>query len=233
MASAVVAHLEGLGWEVYQEIQTEYGGPVCDIIAVKDGVVWAVEVKRCLTFELIGQAYRWNIYTHRVSVAVPTARRETRGAKRYGRLIAERTLKHEGIGLILLDYAFPEGMEVSNFGAIEPKHDEGAMVEKVLGILTEKHKTFAKAGNSNGKRWTPFQATIKAVQSYVLEHPGCAVKEVVEGITHHYASDQGARANILQHIRDTKLIRGVRIEVEKKGHRKALLYPEAIEDDEQ
>lgn len=224
LAEAVIRWLKADGWDVYQEIETEQGGPRADIVAVKDEVVWVIEVKRSLTFDLLGQASRWKFYAHRVSVAVPGRKRFQRedGARRYGMMIAERTIRAEGIGLIRLEYSYPNPMEVAAWGGIKPKDREDAPDSPVLlQTLTPAHKDFAAAGNATGKRLTKFGMTAIRVLEAVKAAPGHTVKDVVAVIDHHYASDRGAAHGIRSGIK-SGWIEGVRIEASGKEYR---LYP--------
>lgn len=225
LAKAVVDWLGAEGWEVYPEIETVQGGPRADIVATKGETIWAIEVKRSLTFELLGQADRWKSYAHRVSVAVPNSLRHARenGAKRHGEAVAKRAMRAEGIGLIRLDFSYPEAMEVSRFGGIEPEdREDPPNLQRLQETLTPHHKGFAQAGNAQGRRLTKFGLTAMRVREFVQARPGATIKEVVDGIEdHHYASDPGAVQGIRSAAKD-KLIEGVRLDARERPHR---LYP--------
>jgi hypothetical protein len=71
-AAVVVAWLEALGADVYQEV--ECGGGVADIVAKLNGEIWIVEVKTGLTLALLLQAMKRRRLAHRVYVAAPYSR---------------------------------------------------------------------------------------------------------------------------------------------------------------
>ena len=67
LAARVVSWLEVQHFDVYQEV--EHRGDVADIIAVRAGLVWAIECKTTLSLAVMAQAARWQ--THYRSLAVP------------------------------------------------------------------------------------------------------------------------------------------------------------------
>lgn len=212
LAEPVIAWLEDLGWEVFQEVEAHAGGPRADIVARRGPVVWAIEVKRSLSLKLLGQGHVWKQWAHRVSVAYPSGRRSTSAP-------ALRLARLDGLGLI--EVQRPTGW--------------GNVVERARGDfrrrivrpprLTEPHKTFAKAGNADGRRWSPFRATCEAVLAAVTETPGLTISEVVEKVEHHYASPKSARGSLLTWARAGKL-EGVVARGGSKAEGTWRLYPE-------
>ena len=74
---------------------------------------------------------------------------------------------------------------------------------KVLSNLiqvVEQHKYFAKAGNSEGKYFSPFKQTKHNLINYVRKYDGCALKDAMDSIRHHYASLSSATASMRQWI---------------------------------
>ncbi|KKL45046.1 hypothetical protein LCGC14_2359590, partial [marine sediment metagenome] len=100
------------------------------------------------------------------------------------------------------------------------RHSVGA--KQIVERLSERHKTFARAGNADGKRWTPFQESAERVKQFIRDNPGCTMKELVNGVRLHYASPSSARSNLASHIR-SGIIKGIRFDASEKPHR---LYTE-------
>ena len=59
LAEKVIAWLEDYGWDVYQEVQIFPAGEVCDIVAVQNRIVWAIETKTTFCLAVIAQAEKW------------------------------------------------------------------------------------------------------------------------------------------------------------------------------
>ncbi|MEW6614016.1 MAG: MmcB family DNA repair protein [Thermodesulfobacteriota bacterium] len=94
IAKVVIGWLQDLRWEVYQEVQIGACGPIADIVAVQDKLLWIIEVKRSLGLSVIGQALHWKTFCHYVSVAVPYKR----WTKEHD--TAVYFMKRDGIGLL-------------------------------------------------------------------------------------------------------------------------------------
>lgn len=76
--------------------------------------------------------------------------------------------------------------------------------------------TWAEAGNASSSRYTssrytPWRATVDAVERYVAQHPGATLREVLASVQTHYSSSKVARATIAAQIR-SGLIAGLRCE---------------------
>jgi hypothetical protein len=223
-AATVVAWLRALKWEIYQEV--EFHGSVADIVAVQGPVVWIVETKLCFSAELLWQATQWREFRHAcanyVSVAVPT-----RGRGRERKLVFEQYCRQNGIGVLEAHNHYwgygKESKEQYDFDeAVKPEFlrwpDDR---QKFVDRLTEKHKTYAKAGNAKGLRYTPWKATCEAVAEKARENPGISMKECIDGIKHHYSSNSCARNSMAKWI-DAGKVEGVRCE--RQG-RLLRLYP--------
>jgi len=205
-------------WEVYQEVQLYRGGGIADIVATQGKLVWVVEVKTGLTTSVVAQAMWWIDEAHYVSVATPE-RRHTKG-----RIVLEQYMRWKGIGWINADCHSYGGKkyfdEVTE--QIRARLHRGALVRSLRDALCDAHKTFAEAGNANGKRWTPFQETARKVVESVKANPGCNLKFLVEAVDHHYASTQAFKTHIAGYIR-SGVIKGIEI---REDGRKLRFYPE-------
>jgi hypothetical protein len=183
LAGAMVKWLMDQKWDVYQEVQMYTYGLVADIVAVQNNIVWIVECKNSMSLAIMEQAYRWRSFANFISIAVPQ-RQNSRGS-----FFAEQFLRKFGIGYLIrhkeTNYYHDDVTEM-----IEPTLNRKAMTKNITNILTEKHKTFALAGNSEGKRWTPFQQTCGNILREVTKHPNITLKELISKITTHYVVQQ-------------------------------------------
>lgn len=210
LAKAFVWWLIDQRWDVYQEVQPGRADLIADIVAVRDGLVWVIETKRTLSLALLGQAAAWSGAAHYVSIGVPCLR--NRGVSNYaidavtdrygiGRLEAERYGDHHTV------------RELES-----PRLNRKSRAKVLLGVLRDAHRTYAEAGNSNGRRFTPFQETCDEVRRYVRDHTGCTLKEMIDNVDHHYASSVTARSAIAKWI-GSGVIKGLDLRIEAgKGH---------------
>lgn len=217
LARKVIKWLEGHGWDVYQEV--EYRGSIADIVCLCDPKVWVIECKQSLGFAVMEQAMYWRGRANYSSVAVPLVKRYSRG-----RVFAEQVCRSFGLGLIEVGSASVDyGEQWSSGGVVErvpPKLYRKSHAESIREVLQPEHKTFAAAGSPTGKRWTPFQGTVQQLTKFVKANPGCSMKEMVDGIRHHYTSASSAKGSLRKWI-DAGTIPGIRVEY--KG-RTPLLY---------
>src|SRR3990172_7170706 len=210
MAAPLLSYLRDLHWEVYQEVQIATYGHVADLVATQGRLVWILEVKRSLTFALIEQAERWTASAHYVSVVCPEVNHQNAG-----RQLARRTLRSLGLGLFSLTASSLEETE-------QPRLHRHANATRIRQVLTEAHKTFARAGNSDSLRLTPFTATCRSIADAVARQPGLTIKELLSQVNTHYQSTATARSCIA-HLASVGKIRGVRVERDAKQFR---LYPD-------
>jgi len=199
LAAPILPWLEQQHWDVYQEVQILAYESVADIVAIQGPLIWVIEVKRSLGFRVCEQAIRWQQIAHLVSVAVPATERGGRGP------FVTHMLHHIGLGVIT---AREHGSPHELLSARLCRRTVPVLTARLRKACTEERKHFARAGNAEGLRYTPFSATCRAVLDYATKHPGATLKEVVEGIDHHYRSDTTARSCLAQWIRAGK-VRGV------------------------
>lgn len=219
IAKPLIRWLDAQQWEVYQEVQCSYGGSIADIVAIQGSLVWVIEMKTGLTASVVEQAFRWLHYAHYVSVCTP----ERRWTK--GRTILEDYMRWKGIGLITVKSG--GGGICESWELVEempkPRLHRKAYVDNIRNALSEAHKTFAEAGNSQGRRWSPFRETSRRVQEIVKMYPGCNLKFLVDNVNHHYASNQSFKANVPTLIR-SGVIEGIEI---REDGRKLTFFPES------
>lgn len=208
VAAPVVAYLRAAHWEVYQEVSLGYGARTIDIVATQGPLLWAVEVKRTLSIQLLDQAVDLHGYAHYVSIAVPRSNTKERGVR--GRFVWQ-FLGHYGIGR----FRVTSRSDVESLEA--PALNRKALVHRLRNCLHDEQKTMAEAG-SQGGYWTPFSMTSRNVQRFLADNPGCTFKELVAGIEHHYGSASTARSCLRKWICDG-VIAGVRVERDGKAFR--------------
>ena len=206
LAAVVVRHLRDLRWEIYSEVQPRRFRCCADIVAVQGPVVWVLETKLSFGLSVIEQAHDWRRYAHFVSVAVPWS-----GRTRMAEIICRRL----GIGVL----------RVGNDGRIDeralPAFNRKALAGRLRDDLTERHKSYAAAGNAAGRRYTPFRRTCESVAAAVRERPGLLLKELLDSVPTHYLNRASARTCLPRWIREG-LIDEVRLERDGRSLR---LYP--------
>lgn len=192
-AAVVVAHMRDLGWDVHQEVGWA-GGPRADIVATRGALVAVVEVKMSLGLAVIAQAAYWQSWAHYCWVAAPAARRY---GSTHERTMAERILREWGIGLYEVSVAMLQWEENRVRETIPPRlHRRIAygQWDRLRAQLNDGTRTYAAAGNAEGKFWSPFRDTCERARKIVEDTPGLTTREVVSALgKHHYGSDSAAR----------------------------------------
>lgn len=187
-------------WEVYQEVK--HCGSICDLIAKRGPVLWAIECKQSPNLDVILQALNWREATHYVSIAAPMCK---------GSYRVEPILREFGIGYLWMR-GKGEDPSMRMAPMRRPKH---------LPELHEEQKTFCAAGGNRGGYYTPFKATCRNVVETIKAFPGISLRDLIGKAKHHYSNDRSAMSCILRWIED-----GVISEcrVERIG-KKITLYP--------
>lgn len=215
LAKSVVDWMRFNKWEVYQEVQQSAYSAIADIVAVRNDQVWIIECKTSLSFDVVAQANHWRFYqyAHYISIAVPMCRRSK------GRCLAFDVLRHYGIGLLEVSKYSGDNIENTVWENIKPQLTENpSSIKFIKNCLHEKHKTYAAAGNAEGKRLTPYTLTCDNVVEELKKQPGLTSREIVERIQHHYGSDTSARGNLLQNAKAGN-IRGVTVKQDGRVYR--------------
>lgn len=211
LAEKVIEYLRQNQWKVYQEVNLWRSGNRADIVATQGPLLWVIETKLTLSLALIYQALQWQKKAHFVSIAVPAPRRYFNAAGDY-------FCRKEGIGVLAVD-SFRTGPA---YERLKPVLFRKAHVEHIKSHLCEQQKTFAKAGNADGKYWTPYQETCRLINEAVRSNPGITLKDLIGSIKHHYISGASATSSISHWARAGK-IKGIRCD---KDGRFLRFYPE-------
>lgn len=202
LAAVVVAWLEAMGADVYQEVACT--GGVADIVAVVAHEVWIVEVKTSLSLALITQAMERRRAAHRVFVAAPHTKHLRDVKQLYDEL---------GIGLLVVqagDFDSTWNQPRINVAVYGRRWNTRPVA--LRSKLRPEHKTSAKAGAPGAAgRWTPWRDTCRQLAVLVKSEPGITLKSAIDTIKHHYRSAASARTSLAKWIADGK-VEGVRIE---------------------
>jgi len=213
-AEIIVKWLKKNNWEVYQEVQiNRYGGSIADIVALKDGKYWIIECKLNFGFKVMAQADEWRNFANYVSIAVPRLARTQ---------FREKICNLLNIGIITISYnQWLRNQDIDEHWKVteDLKAPEQELQHKgLIGQLTEKHKTYAKAGNNYGKRITPFKLTVEKLIEYVKNNNGTLLKKAIKNIQHHYSTNNSANGSLAKLI-NTDIIKELYLDRTKKGNR--------------
>lgn len=216
VARSAVRYFTDMKWDVYQEVVWTQGGNRADIVAVRDGIVAVAEVKTSFGVALLEQCLAWKGFAHFVWAVIPDLRSS----------MASRLCKDYGIGLLKVDVARESDYYPQRWArvSIDPRFDRRAMTKHLSGALCDGHKTYAEAGNAEGKFWSPFKETCANILKIVQQKPGCTMKEMIAELDHHYTCDATARTSLAKWAY-TGHIPGVRIE---KDGRFIKWYPKEV-----
>ena len=203
VAEVAVAWFEEMGWDVYQEVQLDQGGPRADIIAVRGRVVTACEVKLSKTLKLAGQALNWRKFANYVWVVTMD---KPNTYDRASKVAFERIMSYEGIGCARVQ----QGMfRVDLDARLLRIADTGVILDR----LHPKMKTVLSAGSRSGGQWTEYRESCSKIAQWVEKHPGCTLKQLVDELgVMHYSNLQSARSCLKTNLITGK-VHGVRYEI--------------------
>lgn len=199
IGAPVAAWLEETGWTVYPEV--ECWGSVADIVALRGPLVWVVECKTSLSLDVMRQAAEWRGLAHYRSIAVPFP---TRSSNRNSGFTSQ-VLGAFGIGKFLVR---PNAESLRYAEAVEhrfaPRLDRAVKSDRLRNAVSDRHREECVPGqvSAKGARITAFSNTCRNARNFVSDNPGCSMKELIDGIAHHYASDASARSAMSQWIRN-------------------------------
>lgn len=205
LAKQIVLWLKNLGWEVYQEVQFSSSGHIADIVAKKENKLWVIETKLNSSFQVFAQADGWIGLASQVSIGVPMASLS---------VFKQKIARLLGLGIITVEgFSWKEDFIVDEkIKAPENKNP----LKSLFDQLKEEQKTFAKAGNNLGSRYTPYIHTLKLLTEYTKNHQGESFRKSIKNIKHHYASDNSAYTS-LSHWIFSGSVKTLRLDYDKKG----------------
>ena len=139
-----------------------------------------------LSLGLFEQATRWQ--AHYRSIAVPKAKRYRPGYS---------LASFYKVGIFVVDERYYGVREIRPAPLMRQFH-KGS--KRLIAALEPEHKSYAKAG-TRGRHWSPYKATILEVQRFILDNPGCTLKELLDNIgKRHYAHAQSARQTLRKNL---------------------------------
>ena len=189
LGEGLVSWLTSQKYDVYQEVQLYSNGGICDVIAVRDPIIWAIELKTSLSIKVFEQATRWKTLYR--SVCVPN-RRNT--INPYVIKIA-KTIFNVGI---LEQMPYDSGFkEVVNAPLMREYYRYS---KNTLSKLLEEHKTMSKAGSVGGGYSTPYKRTIRNIKEFIKKEEEVTINDIMKHIehTHHYSNIQSAKQSIVK-----------------------------------
>jgi hypothetical protein len=208
VALPVTLWLRDLGWDTYEEVTGPAGR--ADIVATRGRLIWVIEAKSAIGLQVIGQAQRWCLYAHYVSIAVPP--------HKHGHIytdadaVAKRILNIWGIGIFRAQMCTSPGII-----AKEPKINEDVrpslrrrVDDHVLrSMLHDEQRTIGKAGTQHGY-WTPFRQTCDNLRHYLRDHDGASLKDAILSISTHYRTPSSA-IGALHDLIHSGIVEGVKL----------------------
>jgi len=210
MGEFLIPWLNEQGWDVYPEVEIFRGGPVADIVGKRGNFLWAIEMKKSLSLDVINQADYWIRYANFSSVFVPTI--GSGWSKK--RQFAKKILSLTGIGLL----------EMRSGYGVTPVQETVTPIfrrkvdSRLMNTLNEGHKAMGVAGSNKGERWTPFKESVSAMKDYLKTNPGSSYEELISGIKHHWKTPSSARQCIKNYL-DSGIIKGILVNKDQKKHR--------------
>ncbi len=200
LAAVVVAWLEMLGADVFQEVELVPRGIRADIVARVRSEIWIIETKTSVSLALIEQAMERRRFAHRVFIAAPT------GRARAGHSVCAE------LGIGLLDVYIGSSYEPVRVREVCTSRRWNSRPVKLADKLRPEHKTACAAGSPTGGHWSPFRATCEQLTRTVRDAgpEGLTIKEAIAS-RHHYASLAGARSSLAKWIQEGRMP-GVRLE---------------------
>lgn len=193
LGRVVVAYLEALGADVFQEVTVS--GGVADVVAKVGAEIWIVEVKATLSLALLIQAMDRRRLAHRVILAAPPSR----NARDVAGICSE-------LGVGLWTVSLGQQWDPPSVRELVPSRRWNARPVALAAKLRPEHKTHGQAGAvGGGGRWTPFRGTCEALAEVVARKPGIALKEAIGEIRHHYRSASIARSSLATWLREGKV----------------------------
>jgi hypothetical protein len=198
------------GVEIYQEVQPFSGYRRADLVIKHGSIIHVIECKLSYGAAVLEQAWAWRPAANYVSVAVPKWERARRS-----HVVFNHFCDSHGIGVYLVTERALHGDGWAGRVVVgrEPKLRRRRLdwFEK---CLREEHKYWVDAGTKAG-HFTAFAGTVKVFKEWIQTHPGCTIKQAIEGIHHHYQCDVTARGALAQHIRNG-VIDGITMDTTQK-----------------
>jgi len=188
-------------YDLYFEVGALSG--CVDIVAVNNKIMMAYEVKTSFNFKVIEQAIGNKLAFHYSYVCVPYHK------DNYFQI---KICQDYGIGVLVFNQYGMRNHHWEITEKVPPRFNRKAITKH--NRLHEYQKRSIAGCASSGDRITPFKITVENMLRYVRLHPGCSMKEMMSGISHHYSSDKAAASTAAQWLRNG-VIKGIEIKDRK------------------
>lgn len=229
LGEIMMRYLSEQGWDCYPEVHLGSWSARPDIVAVRAGLVMIVELKTQLSFDLLSQALDWLQEAHFVAIGVPKPK--IHGGRDS---FVQSYLSEKGIGKFEIEPSY--GADVDGkydrkalnldssivWNRIDPKPHRWAhkSAKELLAYLKPDMKVVTP-GVQRGFM-TEFKRTLRTLEQYVAQHPGCTLKMAIDNMVHHYTSVASAHGSLAGLLHLTEL------QVVKTG-KLIQLYPKSME----
>lgn len=183
IAAPLLEHLRAQGWELFSEVR--HAGARCDIAAKRpdSGYVMAIEAKRQVGFDVIGQAARWRDEVNWSAICTPPVP------------LTHRAQWIADLAALKLGWFVVDGRGVRQLVAPPLLRPE---IGALSFVCRAEHQQFGEAG-SRDDYYTPKRASVAELEALVREHPHCSVKFAAEQLPHLFkAPDQEGREKQLR-----------------------------------
>lgn len=222
VAELVVAYLERLGADVYQEVGHDYGHPKVH--------AYPVDTQGVMTWPDLPKHNAKNSTSTPVTTSPNEAYMglgETSRSRSEQHVVNSTDIESENAAAVTgRTIGVRDGWQPDKHAKVHVRAEARRWNRHPVALAAElkpEHKTHAKAGAIGaGGRWTPFRDTCEQLARLVREQPGLTVKQAVDQIKHHYSTPSTARSSLTAWIADGK-VPGV--EMRRGLHGPITLYP--------
>lgn len=182
LAAPLLQYLAGMGWDCFPEAKMWGSIGRADIAATRKGILWVIECKLSFSLSLLDQACEWLGCVNMVSILVPNnPSRRSRAAILF--------CQQNGIGIIERPLGSPDSGDLIEVRM--PRFHKAPRVDRMISSLHPDMKRYTPGSQSGYS--SAWRRTMQAAEEYVAAHPGCTIKQLADGIQHHYVNIISAR----------------------------------------
>lgn len=206
IAGRLMEYLQQWGFDCYPEVAPWGGGAKrCDIVAVREPIVMAVEVKTRMSSVLLMQAKSWIGLADYVVAASPAT-------PAFSDPVYQHFAKYHGIGMLAIpgQFDYPGGTYLPREHSRWWLHHISPFLDRGWNIPPRKQrrrrgKSLKDHLHEDMKRYnpgtpagfsSPWKRTMDQCVALIHKTPGLSVRELVAKVEHHYKRDSTARSSI-------------------------------------
>lgn len=150
-----------------------------DIVALKNNISAAFEVKTSFNFKVLEQAIANREHFNYSYIAVPEF------GDSYFKI---QMCKDYGLGLLVYRDKYDYGSRGKVAEYVKPKLNRISN-ESLRSRLSKSNKLSLPGSKSgDGTKITAFGVTVESLTKYVARNNGCTMKDAIQNISHHYSS---------------------------------------------